>query len=305
MTRRDHLDGFGAAALLIVTLIFATNALAIKLSTFGFQPVFAAGVRSVIAAAVVWAFMRARGSALMPPPGTTGLASLLAGAFAAEFLFLFLALDITTVTRATIFLNSMPVWFAIAAHVLIPAERLTRMKAAGLALAFAGMAIAVLDHDSQPPGGSLAGDALALLAALFWATITFLSRRATAAGLGAEAQLLWMLVGSAPVFLLLAPAFGPLLRAPGWSSGLALVYQSVVIAGVGFMAWFWLLGRYPPGGVAAFAFLSPVVAIVLGWAVMGDPVGPVVLIAAAMVIGGLFLVNWPRRAPPVQGERRK
>ena len=95
--------------------------------------------------------------------------------FAAEFICLFTALDLTSVARVSILFYSMPVWLAIFAHFLLPGEQLTPARALGLALAMAGVTWAVLERDPVT-GGSLLGDVLAIIAALSWAAIALTVR---------------------------------------------------------------------------------------------------------------------------------
>jgi drug/metabolite transporter (DMT)-like permease len=222
-------------------------------------------------------------------------------AFASEFVFLYIALDHTTVTRSSVMLYSMPVWLAVMAHFLLPGERMRPLRAAGLALAFLGMAGALLDRGSVPAGAEAAtvlGDALSIAAAIGWAAVALLARKAGQAGITPEMQLLWMLVVSAPLLFVASLGFGPFLRDPGALELGAFVFQVVVVVSGGFLLWFWLLGIYPAAGVASFSFLSPIFGIALGWALLDEPIGPGLIVAGAMVAGGLVLINWPPRAPP-------
>jgi drug/metabolite transporter (DMT)-like permease len=297
--RKDRMDAAGAVALIGLSLLFAGNQVSIKIVNGGFQPLVGAGIRSAIAAVCIAAFMLAARRSFRVAPGTGWLGLAVGVAFAAEFLCLYIALDLTTVTRATVFMYSMPVWLALAAHRLFPGERITPLKAVGLALALGGVAVAMADRSGGGAAAPLLGDVLAVLGAMGWAAVAILARAQGARGVSAEMQLLWMLVVSTPLLFALAPVFGPFLRGPGPLEWGVLVFQSVVIVAAGFLAWFWLLGRYPSGAVASFSFLSPVFGILLGWGLLGEPVGPLLLVAGALVAGGLVLINWPPRAAQV------
>ena len=304
MGRKDRIDTFGATALILLALLFAINQISIKILNGGFQPVFAAALRSVLSALCIWLWMYARGIPVTVVPGTARLGVALGVLFSVEFTCLFVALDLTTVTRTTVILYSMPVWLAAIAHFLIPGERITPRRALGLALAFGGMARAITDRSSLPEGGDITGDLLALVAAIGWAAVAFIARKSSERGTSPEMQLLWMVGVSAPLLMLAAPAFGPLLRDPGPAEYAALLFQAVVVVAGGFLAWFWLLARYPSSGVASFSFLSPIFGIALGWALLGEPVSPALLLAGGMVATGLLLINWPRRGQVPQKVRR-
>ena len=114
MTSKRHMDGFGAAALVGFFLLLAVNQVVIKLTNDGFQPVFAAGLRSVGAIFVLGLWMVLRGVLFDFRRGTRASGLLAGGIFAVEFICLFVALDLTTVTRVSIIFYSMPVWMAVA-----------------------------------------------------------------------------------------------------------------------------------------------------------------------------------------------
>ncbi|PRY94916.1 drug/metabolite transporter (DMT)-like permease [Hasllibacter halocynthiae] len=296
MATRTRIDGIGAAALAGFSLLLAFNQVVIKLVNEGLQPIFLAGVRSLLAAGVLVAVMALRGAPARFRREMWGPGIAIGLVFAFEFVCLFLALDLTTVTRTSVIFYSMPVWMALAAHFLLPGERLTRTRAAGLALAFAGVVVAILWRGG---GGeaSLVGDLLALGAAFGWAGIALIARGTRLREVRPDMQLVWQLAVSAPVLLAASPFFGPFLRE--WEPVLwwGVGFQ-VALASGGFLFWLWLLTVYPASGVAAFAFLAPCFGVLLGWGMLGEPIGWPIAGALALVAGGLLLMNLP--VPPPQ-----
>jgi drug/metabolite transporter (DMT)-like permease len=219
--------------------------------------------------------------------------------FSIEFILLFLALDLTTVTRTGVIFYSMPVWLTLAAHFLLPAERMTPRRALGLALAFAGVAWAIADRGAGGGAGSIWGDLMSLAAAFCWAGAILFARATPLKTLPAETQILWQVAVSTPVLLAVSPLFGPLVRdlAPVHLWGLA--FQILGVASFGFILWFWLLKIYPASAVASFAFLSPVFSVLLGWLLLGEEVGLSILGSLALVSAGIVLVNRPARRSQV------
>ncbi|MBN8630590.1 MAG: DMT family transporter [Rhodobacterales bacterium] len=289
--RKSRLDGAGVAMLLAVQGLLAINQVIIKLVNAGLQPVFFAGLRSLLAIGFVWAWLVWKGRPPRLRREAWGQGLLIGALFAAEFLFLFLALDLTTVGRSSLIMYSMPVWFALLAHFGL-GERITRTKAAGLALAFAGCAVAIL---SRPATGeaSLAGDLCALAAAWGWALTAYVARRPVMRAEGPEMQLFWMVLVSAPILLLAAPFFGPLIRDLHTLHIVGLVFQSTFVVAGGFIAWLWLLSVYPASTVASFSFLTPILAILLGAVLFGETIGLPILIAAGLAAAGIVLINRP------------
>lgn len=288
------MDGVGAATLLGVTLLLAINQVLVIEVNRGLQPVFFAGLRSVLAVVFVggWLWWRGRPPVLRRRDVIPGLAVGLI--FAAEFLCLFLALDLTALGRASVIFYSMPLWLALMAHFGLVGQRITRAKAAGLLLAFTGTAVAILSR--QPgTGGSLMGDLLALCAAFGWAGTAFLARRTSLVEIGAEMQLFWMVLVSGPILLALSPLFGPLIRDLTAYHILGLLFQSSVVVAGGFILWLWLLSVYPTAIVASFSFLTPIFAISLGVLLYGEQVTVPILFAAGLVACGIALINRPGR----------
>lgn len=292
MARRDSVDAFGVLALVGFSALLGFNQVVIRVVNEGLQPVFFAGLRSLgaILCLGLWFAIRRRPLGLERKNLRPGL--LIGTFFAAEFILLFLALDLTTVARASVLFYTMPIWLAFMAHWLIPGERITPMKATGQAVAFAGVVVAILWR-SEGGAGSLTGDLMALTAALGWASIAVIARTGLK-DVAPDRQLLWQVVVSAPILLVAALAFGPLVRdlAPIHLWGLA--FQIVVVVTLGFAFWFWLLTIYPAASVAAFSFLSPVFGVLFGWAILGEDIGPPILISLALVATGLILINRPK-----------
>ncbi|WP_158967554.1 DMT family transporter [Chachezhania sediminis] len=289
MEERRPIDLTGATALIGFAVLMGLNQILIKVTNGGFGPVFQAGLRSAIAFVVVLSWMRLRGLPVMLAPAARPWGVLIGVFFAVEFITLFIALDLTTVSRASILFYSMPVWTSLGAHFFLKGERLTPLRLLGLALAMSGVALALSDQSS--PGGSLSGDLLAMVAALCWAGITLTVRMTPLAKERPENQLIVQVAVAGTLQLLAAPFFGPLLRDPQLLHVGTLLIQGVFVIGIAFLVWFRLLATYTASGVASFSFLSPVVAAILGWAILGEEVSLFVWIALALVALGIVLIN--------------
>ena len=290
MPRKDRLDAFGVCALLAVQLLFAFNQIIIKTVNDGLQPVFFAGLRSLLAVVFVAAWLWARRRPPLLSRSTLPAGLMIGIMFSAEFIFLFQALDLTTVGRTSVIFYSMPVWLALMAHFGLPGERINRVKAAGLAMAFLGTAWAILDR-SAASGGSLLGDLCALAAAVAWAATAFIARKPTMAKVGPEMQLFWMVLVSTPILLLASLFFGPLIRDLQPLHIVLLFFQAAVVVAGGFIAWLWLLAAYPAATVASFSFLTPIFALTLGAVVFSEPLDRSILGAAVLVTLGIILIN--------------
>ncbi len=290
MNRKQKLDGIGVLMLSVLTVILALNQVVIKVTNGGLQPVFGAGVRSLGALVVLLLWMWFRKIPMGSLSRPVVLAGLLSGVvFTAEFICLFWALDVTTVARATIIFYSMPVFLTIAVHFLLPDERLTPAKTAGLVFALGGVIWVLLDRSSG--AGNLLGDLAALAAALFWVGIALLMRVSPLAAEKSEVQLLWQLTISTVLLLMVAPLFGPLVRDFTTLHVLGMAFQILAIACFGFLSWFALLKIYPATSVVSFSFLSPILSVAFSWLILDEIIGTEVVGGLVLVVFGLFLIN--------------
>ncbi len=289
MDEKRPIDAFGAIALTGFSALLAFNQVVIKLTAEGLSPVFQAGLRSLGAILVLGIWLWLRGIRFRLPPGALYWGILSGVLFGFEFLCLFHALDLTTVGRASVIFYTMPVWLALAAHFLLPGERLSGIRVAGMALAVTGVAVALLDRSTGE--ASLTGDVLALIATFGWAGIALLVRLTPLSQVPPVGQMLFQVVVSAPILLIAAPLFGPLIRDVTALTYAGMVFQIFATASFGFLFWFWLIGIYHAASVASFAFLSPVLAVLFGWAILGEQLSWGIGAALIMVVLGLLLIN--------------
>ena len=289
MERKTSMDMSGATALVAFALLLGFNQVVIKVSGGGFGPVFLAALRSAGAVVILLVWMRLKGVPVVMPKGVSRWGVLSGFLFAFEFICLFTALDLTSVSRASVIFYSMPVWLALAAHLLLPGERMSGPRVIGLVLAMCGVMWALADRDGADV--SWLGDLAALGAALGWAGIALLLRATPLITVKPEVQLLWQVAISAPFLFLLAPFMGDLVRdlQPVHLAGLA--FQIVCVSSLGYLFWFWLLTIYPAASVASFSFLSPVFSVLLGWLLLNEQVEISIMGALVLVAAGIYLIN--------------
>lgn len=289
MEGKATVDAFGAVALTAFALHLAFNQVVIKVTAGGFSPVFAAGLRSAGAILVLLLWMYLRGVSFRMPREAWLWAVVSGLLFAFEFMCLYNALDVSTVSRSSVIFYSMPLWLALASVVFLPDEGLTKRKVLGLALAFGGVVIALAERG----GGQISwtGDILALMSALCWAGIVLVVRVTPLAHVPPEQQLISQVMISAPILLLLAPLFGPMLREVEAIHLWGMAFQIIGVASLGFLAWFWLMKRYPANSVASFSFISPVASVLLGWILLGEDIAPSIWVALVLVAAGITLIN--------------
>ncbi|MFJ5380521.1 DMT family transporter [Cupriavidus sp. CER94] len=293
ITRRP-LDSMAIGLMVLLCAAWGLQQVIIKVTAPLMGAVLQAGVRSAIAALLVFAFAAWRGTPLWERDGTLR-AGLVAGLlFGAEFFCIFVGLGHTTASRMAVFLYTAPIFTALGLHLFVPGEHLRRGQWAGVAVAFLGMVLAFADGivAASAQSSTLLGDALGVLAGALWAATTIVVRGSKLSHAPASKTLLYQLAVSAVLLLVMAVAAGQVHRVEVTGFVVAsLFYQSVLIAFASYLIWFWLLRQYLASRLSVFSFLTPLFGVAFGVLLMHDHVGTRFALAAVMVLGGIVLVN--------------
>lgn len=283
------------ALMILLCAIWGFQQVTIKIAIEGVSPILQSGIRSVVGLALLtlWAFWRRQ--ALFKEDGTLRMGLLVGLLFSLEFVFIYAGLAHTTASRMIVFLYTAPCFTVLGLHWFVPGERLGPRHFAGVALAFAGLAVGFLG-DGGTVADTFLGDLFGLLAAIGWAATTVLIRASGLSRISATKVLWYQLAVSAAIMLPLSPALGEsgvtALTAPVL---LALAYQGVIVAFASYLAWFWLLQRYLVGRLMVFSFLTPIFGVAFGVLFLDDPLTTSFLFAAGCVAAGIILVNLPER----------
>jgi drug/metabolite transporter (DMT)-like permease len=286
------LDAIGAALTVVLCLSWGFNQVAVKLALSDVPPLIQAAMRSAAAGLLVAAWAYLRGIPLWRRDGTL-VPGLVAGAlFGLEFVLIYRGLVYTTASRAVLFIYFAPFFVVLGARIFLPADRFHLPQWLGLVLSFAGMAVAFgLPTPAVDPRQAI-GDLMMVGAAMAWAATTLVIKASRLNRIPAEKTLLYQLLVSAPILGVGALLFGETLRAaPGPVALASLAYQTLWVASVTFVVWFWLIVRYSASRLSAFTFLTPLFGVAVGHLVLDEPLTAAFMAAAAMVVAGLVLVN--------------
>lgn len=291
MIERKALDAKAFSLMLGLTALWGFQQVAIKLTAPDISLVMQAGLRSLIATALLLAWAQWRGTLLFGRDGTLAAGVAAGLLFGGEFIFIYGGLEHTAASRMVVFIYLAPVLTALGLHWLVPGEKLARTQWAGVLVAFAGIALAFGDGFAAARG-SLLGDFFGLVAALLWAATTVLIRATGLARISAAKTLFYQLVVSAPMLLaasLLMGEKGVVALTPLALASLA--YQGALVAFGSYLIWFWLLTRYLAARLAVFSFLTPLFGVLFGVLVLREPLTPSFVGAALLVGAGIVLVN--------------
>jgi len=271
------------ASLLAVYLIWSSTFLVLRYMVAELPPLATSGIRFLIAGSILYAFLRFRGAAA--PTGKQWLLSVASGTlmFFVGNGFVAIAAREVPSGMTAMSIGSVPLFLSVMEAPF--GQRPTALQWVGIALGFAGVACMGWSEGSASPG------ALALLffAAIGWASASLLVRRAAMpAGLMAGAT---QLIGGGSMLILGGFALGERFTAmPSWSAGLAFVYLLVFGSIIGFSAAVHLLRNAPASVATSYAYVNPVLAVVLGAMVGGERIAPSALLAGLLVVAGVAVL---------------
>jgi len=277
----------------LLCFLWGAQAVSIRFSNQGMPPLMSAALRSLVAGALVMAYARIKGRGVAFPPGKNRHALVIGLLFGLEFLFVYWGLAFTPASRSAIFLYTHPFWVALGAHFFLKGDRLTPAKIFGLVAAFGGVAAVFQARSPELPPFYWVGDLMEVSAAMFWAATTLYIKRITEKVSLDHFQILFaQLIYSLPVLVLGSVLFEmPADLNLNFIVLAALFYQSVVVAFASYLVWFWLIQRHTVSRLAAFTFMAPLFAVILGGLILDEPLTLFVWIGLVCVAGGLYVVN--------------
>ena len=288
-----------ATAFAAVYIIWGSTYLAIRIGVTEIPPFFMAGVRYLITGAILYPLVRARGGER--PSRQQWAAALLLGALlpAAGNGFLTWAEQTVPSGIAALLVTTVSLWMVILEWVRPGGTAPTARTSAGLLLGFGGILLLVAPWQSTGRV-NLMGAGVLMTGSLCWATGSIASRHLQQPRIPLLGTAMQSLCGGIILFV-----FGCLtgevsrvhvgaITHRGW---LALAYLTVFGSLIGYSAYVWLLHAAPPARVATYAYVNPVIAILLGWMFAGEHLTPRILIATAVIIVGVVMViAAPQRA---------
>ena len=283
---------------LVVHSLWGGNPVAVKFSLLAFPPLTTAFLRFAIGIACVALWARWRGVSLLPEKGEWRALWILALLFAVQIALMNVGFDRTSGAMGSVLIATNPLFAVMFAHFLVAGDRMTPVKAIGLAVAMAGTSLAMLeDADIASLDFGAAGNWIVLSSAVMLGLRLSLSARFVRR-IEPTKVAMWQMVLSLPLFGVGALWLEEITwDAVGAGPIAGLLFQGVVIAGVGFTVSYHLMRRYTPSVMMSFNFVSPIAGVLFSAWLLGDRVGPLLLAGMALVAVGLSLVaRKPRTA---------
>ncbi len=296
------LKGRIVLAFAAVYLIWGSTYLAIRFAIETMPPYPMGGLRFLIAGALLYGVLRLRGTPR--PTRVEWKATAIVGAL---LLFggngsVILAEKLVPSGLAAVIIAMVPIWMVLLNWRWGDRVRPNLRVAAGLLLGVFGLILlSAPDASTGSDGINPLGVAILVVASLSWSIGSLYSRRAAMPANPLMSTAMEMLAGG--VLMMLA---GVVTGQTGQMrfedlsalSLAALAYLVIFGSLVGFTAYVWLLKVSTPARVSTYAFVNPVVAVFLGWALAGEPLTPRVLLVAATIVIAVILITTQQSHPP-------
>ncbi|TKB27194.1 DMT family transporter [Desulfopila sp. IMCC35006] len=271
-------------------ILFGANAVAIKISLTGLGVFTNAGMRFGIAALVIYLWARYTGKPLAVKRNQVHQLVILAMFFFVQLSLFYFGQNKTTASHGTLITNVLPFVVMILAHYCIPGDTINLRKVSGLVLGFAGVLVLFFDH-TVLTGDALRGDLFILLAVLVWGCHVVYMKKVIE-GFHPIQVTLYPVSLAAPLFLLSGFLWdGEMVRFIDASIIKAMLYQTLVTAAFGFVAWNTMIQKFGATALHSFVFIMPVSGVFLGVTLLGEPVTANLICAIVLVVTGLIVVN--------------
>jgi drug/metabolite transporter (DMT)-like permease len=302
--QRSGPRGLILAAFAAIYLIWGSTYLAIRFAVETLPPLLMGGVRFLIAGLILYASLRLSGTAAPTPSNWRD------AVIASVFLLGIGNGGVNWAEQqipsglAALIIAGTPVWFALFDWLRPNGTRPSWRTVIGIAVGFGGVAMLVGWRTSSASNASVSGIAMLLLASMAWALGSIYAKHTPqpASPLMSAAQ---QMIGGSVVLLVTGFLLG---EAAGFDSGKvaarsawALVYLTLVGSLIAFTAYAWLLKHTTPARLSTYAYVNPVVAVFLGWALAGEALTPRMLVAATVIVLGVVIIT-TRKPSPVKSE---
>lgn len=285
-----------------IYLVWGSTYLGIKIGLETMPPFLMAGVRFLLAGLILFGWALARGGCA-PTPRQWMLAVAVGGLMLVGGNGLVTWAEMTVPSGlAAVMVGLVPLWMVLLDRMFFGGA-LSRRMVAGLVIGILGVVLLVGPSNLAGERVDRWGALALVLATASWALGSLLSRRV------ALPRSPWMttaiqMVAAGAIMIGISGGIGEWGRVhleaisprSWWALGYLIVFGSIVALS----AYVWLLREVSAASVSTYAFVNPVVAVLLGWGLGNEPLTPRALVATGCVLTAVLLLQWARMRPRVE-----
>ncbi len=281
----------GAALFTIfLCMLFGANAVAIKISLAGIGVFTAAGLRFGCSAIIIFSWIRLTGRVMRIDGCRVKKLVVATMLFVVQVTLFYCGLKRTTASHGVLIANLLPFVVLILAHFYIPGDGITGKKIIGVLLGFMGVLLLVFDKQGISADIEI-GDMIILGAVCVWGVSAVYVKTLTRT-IHPVLITFYPMIFATPVFLtagffldreMVVFIDGPVL--------FSMLYQSLVTASFGYIAWNTLIKKYGTTSVHSFIYIMPVSGVFFGVILLDEPVTPNIVGAIILIVIGILVVN--------------
>ncbi len=276
----------------LISTVWGTTWLAIRIGLETLPPFYAAAIRCLLAAVVLYAIVRLTGGRI-PSTRVAWRVYLALGVLtiAVPFALIYWGQQFIPTGLSSILFGAFPFWVALLSHMMLPDERLNGFKIGAVVLGFAGVAV-IFSADVYLSDSNAFMGMMAVLASTFLQALTLVYIKKYGQEVSPTAMNFVGMAMGGVLLLLLSVALESDKPAIWSISGItSLLYLSLVGSVLTFVAYYWLLKRIEAVYLSLSSFINPLVAVVLGAVVLGERLPSSVFTGAALVLLGIIIAN--------------
>lgn len=299
---RKNIDRVAIFSMVIICGIWGCQQVAIKSVEQQISPMLQVGIRSAIAAVFIYLIFnrkdrishRLKDARVLLPGLAVGIL------VAAEFLLVVIGIRMTSTSHTTLFLYTAPLFTAVGLHFLIPEERLTKLQWAGILLAFGGLLIAVrfTSVSQAADNQSLIGDICAIVAGMCWGLTSIIIRCSSLSTVPSSCTLFYQLATTAVILILVALCSGQTALVITPASLASMIFQTVIVAFMSYLAWFTLLRYYQVSSLGTLILMTPVMGIAAGVYFLGETLYTDFIVGSLLILTGLIVTRLGHKTLP-------
>ena len=280
---------FRAASLdLVLSFLWGGHPTALKVALPYAPPIRQGWMRFVVSAVVILFWARYKKISLIPTKAEIKPLVQLGILFSVQLLFLNIGISKTSVSSSVILNSTYPIWVITLGHFFIKGDNFTFLKFSGVMIAYLGIIITYFDSFGN--SSFLLGNSFCLASGFLLGVRTIFLAKGSESIAPLKLLMAQAFFGSI-IFILLSIIFEGDPYKFSLILLISILYQGAIVAGFNFIANIWLLKNYKPSQVTVIHLSQPIFGILIGYVVLGENIGLLVLLGAAFVILGSILVR--------------
>ena len=285
---RKNLSFKSASLDFLLSFLWGGHPTALKAALPYAPPIRQGWMRFVVSAIVIFLWTRHKKISLIPTKSELKPLFQLGVLFSVQLLFLNIGISKTSVSSSVILNSTYPIWVITLGHFFIRGDNFTLLKFLGVLVAYLG--IVVTYFDSFGNSNFILGNSFCLASGFLLGVRTIFLAKGSESINPMKLLMAQAFFGSI-VFIFLSLIFENDPYSFSIILLLSILYQGAIVAGFNFIANIWLLKNYKPSQVTVIHLSQPIFGIIIGCVVLGENIGLLVLLGAALVILGSILVR--------------